>query len=222
MTVQEAYIRFLDLVNRNATNNNINVDKPRFVISFNSTAIKYVEWVLDKRDADLIRHIQGLLILEHPLTKSKTEDNYESFTLPSDFIDLANLHAYASKGNCKDQRIQLFEVKSENIEELINDDSNKPSFDYRETFYLAANGAANIYKTDFTISKANLSYYRYPKKVDIAGYIHLDNTASVDIDPEFDDKSVLKILMAMAKAFAASTGDTAQYQLNKDRLFSDI
>lgn len=222
MKISEAYVTFVDLVNRNLTNNNLNVDKPRFINLFNKVSIEYVSWILDKRNDDGIRFVSPLLVLEAPLTIEEIREDFSSFYLPQDYFDLANFHVYATKGKCKDIRLKTFEVKSEDIEELLNDDSNAPSFEYRETFYLVNSNRVTVYQDDFKVTKATLSYYRYPKKVDIAGYIHLDGTASNDTDPEFDDKAVHRILTAMAKQFASSNGDSTAYQLNKDKLFSEI
>jgi hypothetical protein len=222
MKISEAYITFVDLVNRNLTNNNLNVDKPRFINLFNRISIEYVSWLLDKRQDDGIRFIEQLLIMEHPLKVAEIKEDSTSFFLPEDYLDLANFHVYATYKKCKEVRLKTFEIKSEDLEELLNDDSSIPTFDYRETFYLVNSGRVTAYQQDFKIPKATLSYYRYPKKVDISGYIHLDKTNSKDIDPEFDDKVTHRILTAMAKQFASSNGDTTAYQLTKDKLFSEI
>lgn len=211
------------MVNRNSTNNNLNVDTSRFIILFNKVSIEYATWLLEKRNEDGIRYLSPLLVLEQPLIEDSRKDTHTTFNLPLNYLDLANLHVFVSKEACKNVKVKSFEVKSENLEELLDDDSNKPSFEYRETFYLTASNKVNIYKSDFEISKANLSYYRYPKKVDIAGIERVDQSIStVDIDPEFDDKVVHEILTAMAKQFSATNGDQLGYQTNKDKLFSKI
>ncbi len=223
MKIKEVYVSFLDTVNRNMTNNNLNVDLPRFITLLNTTLQRYVSWILEKRNEDVIRYISPLLILEKSLEKSEQKQNFTTFHLPKDYFDFANLHVYASKGNCKMQKLKKpFEVKSEDIEELIGDSSNEPSFEYRETFYLTTEKKVAVYKKDFEIDKVDLTYYRYPKKLDIEGYIKIDNTSSVDIDPELDDKVMNKVIVAMAKQFSATNGDTAGYQIQNDILFSEI
>lgn len=222
MQINEVYISFVNMVNSNATNNNLSLDKFRFVTLFNSTAIRYVQWMLEKRNDDSIRNISSLLILDKPLQADASTNTISTFTLPKDYFEFANLSLVASKGNCKNKKISTFEAKSEDVEELLADESNKPSFEWRETFYLLSENKVVAYKTDFNIDKAFLSYYKYPKKVDIAGYINLNNQPSSNIDPDFDDKVVNKILQAMAKEFSANKGDTSSYQLNSDRLFSNI
>jgi hypothetical protein len=222
MTIEEAYVQFLTLVNRNATNNKVNVDKPRFVILFNDIQRRYVEWVLEKRNEDTIRFISRLLIQEFPLTVSATKETHNLYTLPANYFDLANVQVYASTECCKRRKLQVNEIKSEDTEELLADENSKPSFKFAETFYLTTSNNVAVYKEDFTIDEVTLSYYRYPVAVDISGYRKLDSTASTSINPEFDDKVVNRILIGMAKEFSAINSDTTAYQLDKDRLFAEV
>lgn len=223
MQINEAYIRYLDLVNKNATNNNASVSKARFVINFNDIAIKYVEWMLEKKNDDSIRNIAFLLNLDKEINKLTSEDRFDVFNLPDDYFDFSNLSVIGSKNSCKEKRLSTYEAKADDVEELYWDESNKPSFEYRETFYvLSKDKTVSVYKDGFSIDKGLLSYIRKPKEVDIAGYVNANNQPSTNINPEFDDRVTLKILQAMAKDFTAKTGDSGNYQLNKDRLFSNI
>lgn len=222
MTIEQAYLQWLQLVDRNLTNNNISADKPRFIMAFNSLQNRYLEWLLEKRNEDAIRYASPLLEPNKNLQKSASTPSYESFDLPTDYFDFANLAVFASKGGCKDQRVFTFEVKSEDVEELLADVDNRPSFEYRETFYYTASNKINVFKTDFSIDKAQLTYYRYPKKVDIVGYIKEDGSSSSSVDPEWDDKSVTRILIAMSKEYVANNADANKYQIERDRLFSQV
>lgn len=219
MTIGEAYIRFLNLVNRNATNNQINVDKPRFVLLFNDIQNRFVRWKLDKRNEDEIREIQRLLVQESPLALNQNRETHNSYTLPEDYFDFANVWAKAKTDCCESRRMHLFEVKSEDVEEKLTDIHSQPSFEFNESFYYFSNDNILVYKKDFELDKVLLTYYRYPVQIDISGYINLDGGASQDIDPEFDDKVVNQILVAMAKEFSAVNADAQGYQLDKDRLF---
>lgn len=100
MQINEVYISFVNMVNSNATNNNLSVDKFRFVTLFNSTAIRYVQWMLEKRNDDSIRNISNLLILDKQLQPDVLTDTISTFVLPKDYFEFANLSLVASKGNC--------------------------------------------------------------------------------------------------------------------------
>jgi hypothetical protein len=222
MKIDEAYLRFLNQVNKNLTNNKVNVDKPRFILLYNDIRNRYIEWILEKRNEDAIRYISPLLTPNKKLDKAGKKHTYDDFNLPNDYFDLANLHIHASNSNCKGIEVKAWEVKVEDVEEKYNDEFQKPSLAYRETFYHTADNKVLIYKKDFDIQEAFLSYYRYPEKVDIEGYIHPDGTASQNVDPELDDKVVGRVLVAMSKEFSAINDDTQGYQVDNSRLFTSI
>ena len=221
MKIEEVYVRFVDIVNRNMTNNNVNVDKIRFLFLFNSASIKYLSWILEKRNEDDIRQIAPFLVHDSVLSIEDRQAQFDRYVLPKDYFDLSNVSVFATKGNCINQKLFTFEVKSENTEEVLSDENNKPSFEYRETFYLTASKNLIVYKDDFKIETVSLTYYRYPKKVDIEGYFKEDSTASVSIDPEFDDRAIEKILLIMAKDFTAINGDVNGFQINTSRISSE-
>jgi hypothetical protein len=222
MKIEEAYLRFVNQVNRNLTNNNVNVDKPRFVLLFNDISNRYLSWVLEKRNEDSIRYGSTLLVLDKELVKVSSNPRHDDFELPDDYFDLSNLTVFASNDSCSLVPLKTWEIKVEDLEEKYNDEFNSPSVEWAETFYATASGKVAVYKKNFSIDKARLSYYRYPRQVDIEGYIRIDGTPSQSIDPEFDDKVVNKILVAMSKEFAAINEDTQRYQVDSNRLFSEI
>lgn len=222
MKIADAYILFEDIVNRSATNNNTSIDRPRFITLFNWAQIKYVEWLLEKRNEDDVRDISKLLIPQKELKLKKSGSTISTFTLPKDYFNFANIFIEAKKGKCIVSDFLLFEARPDDVHELLGDSNNDPSFEYRESFYHFSEDTVLIYKKDFEIHKTFLTYYRYPRVVDIEGYIKSDgNLQSVNIDPEFDDKVVQKILTIMSKEFSANNGDQAAYALSKDRLSTE-
>lgn len=81
----------------------------------------------------------------------------------------------------------MWEAKNENVHELLGDDNNKPSFDYRETFYTIGDGKVVVYESGFRTEEVKMTYYRNPVRVDLAGYINAAGERSTDIDPELPD-----------------------------------
>ena len=222
MQIELAYLNFLDLVNQNNTNNNVSVDKERFVLLFNFISNRYVAWILDKRNEDQIRYVQKLLVKRKPLQSGNFDSQTNEFKLPEDFFDHSNVYATAQNEKCASMKLNLFEVKSEDLEELLADDYNKPSLEWSETFYHFSSDNLVFYVDNFKIKECQLTYYRYPKKVDIAGYYDEFGNQSSNIDPELDDKAVNQILLAMSKDFAINNGDPSKYQMDGARLFSPI
>lgn len=222
MNVNEAYLKFIQKVNKNYTNDNIVVDRGRFVLLYNEVQNKFVEWVLEKRNEDDIRDIQVLLVPDEELSLKNKILNHQDFELPKDFFSFSNIQVFARNKECSKAKLQAFEVKSENTEELLADVHNKPSFKFRETFYKIGSNTINVYVDDFDISKLYLTYYRYPRQIDIEGYLKIDKTQSINIDPEFDDKIVDRILSACAKEFNINDENLQKVQFDKDRIFSRI
>lgn len=222
MKIEEAYLQFLNEVNKNSTNNKISVDKPRFIILFNDIQNRYLEWILEKRNDDSIRYVSPLLVLNRNIPKVSSSERHDDFELPSDYFDLSNLSVLAKNTSCNSIRLKTWELKNDDLEETYNDDFNCPTVKWRETFYTTASNKVSVYKKDFDITKAELSYYKYPRKVDIEGYFHLDGSPSQNIDPELDDKAVGRIIVGMAKEFSSINDDTASYQLESDKLFKKI
>lgn len=223
MNIEQAYLKFLEKVNKNFTNDNIEVDRGRFIMIFNEAQNKIVEWILEKRNEDEIRYIQKLLIYDKKLELNNKILNHENFSLPKDFFSFSNVQVYADSGSCKSDKLYAFEIKQENIEELLQDEFNKPSFEYRETFYSIGSDSINIYTlNEFTIGKVFLTYYRYPIQVDIEGYLKDDGKYSINVNPEFDDKLVDRILTNCAKEFSVNNDNLDKYQVEKDRIYSKI
>tara|TARA_R110000772_G_scaffold59348_9_gene134410 strand:+ start:2216 stop:2884 length:669 start_codon:yes stop_codon:yes gene_type:complete len=222
MKIENAYLQFLNLVNRNMTNNKVNVDKPRFIILYNDVANKYVEWILEKRNEDAIRYVAPLLVPNKKLSNRRSKHTYDEFALPDDYFDLANLHIHAGGKSCGGVELKAWEIKAEDVEEKYNDKFQEPSLPWRDTFYHTADNKVLVYKKDFSIQEAFLSYYRYPVQVDIIGYTHIDGTPSQSVHPELGDKVIGRILLAMSKEFSAINGDSQGYQVDNARLFSAI
>ena len=222
MTSEELYIEFIDLVEENATNNNLDASKELFVSLYNSTSLQYLEWILEKRNEDAIRYVSPLLILKEKLQLESSKPTHDNYKLPEDFFDFSNLDVYAKTDCCDEDRLKTFEIKEDDELEIYYDKFNEPSFPYRETFYTLSNNNVAVFKKGFYISKVNLSYYRYPRQIDIEGYIRTDGTNSQNINPDLDDKVTKRILIATAKVFSANKGDSQGYQINSDRLFKSI
>lgn len=222
MNIQDAYHKFINKVNENHTNDNIVVDKPRFVSLFNEYQNRYVEWVLEKRNEDEIRNIQVLVVSNKPLKRYISTFNNIQYILPKDYFDFIDITGFVKDKECGEIKFNLFEAKGENISVLFSDENSKPSLKYRESFYTFGGNKVILYKDNFDFNKVYLTYYKYPLEVDISGYIKMNNSQSVDTDPIFDDKVVDRILSAAAKGFDINTENYNKISLDNDRIFSKI
>lgn len=220
MNIGTAYLKFLEKVNKNYTNDNISVDRGRFVSLFNAKQIRFLEYVLEKRNEDDIRYVQKMLVKDKSLLFSGKTLNHCDFNLPDDLFSFVNVQAMADNSICSSEPIVLWEVKNENIHELLQDEYNKPSFKWRETFYSFSEDKIIVYVDNFNISKVFLSYYRYPREVDMAGYVKEDGKYSLDLDPEWDDKIVERIIEFCVADFDINNDNLQRYQIDNVRKIS--
>lgn len=222
MTIQDAYIKFLQKVNKNLSSDNIIADKSRFIILYNENQIKRIVELIEQGNDERNREINTFLLPNILLEKDKEETDRVLYKLPLNFLDLSSVYAYGSKGECKKQKISLYEIKDKNYTQVSQDNYSQPSFSYRESPFLIADSKVNILKGDFTIDNVYLTYYRYPKKVDIEGYIKIDEEASKDIHPEGDERFIDKVINMCAIDFNRNNLDTGAIQINKERTITNI
>lgn len=215
MNVQDAYFQFLQKVNKNIGSRNITADKPRFVSLYNEAQVKRLLYVLNNASDLGVREIHYFLKPNTDLAITNTFLDRVVCELPEDYLDFSSAYALATKGKCKDKKISLWEIKNKNYT-VVDDNYNAPSFDYREAPVSIANNWLNIFTKDFTINKAVLTYYRYPKSIDIEGYVK-GGKASQNINPEGDKRFIDRVITMAALDFARNNSDTQDVQIEKDR-----
>jgi len=217
MTIQEVYLRTLQKVNRNLGSNNILLDKGRFVLLYNKCQVDRILEVYRLND-DRIREIQMFLVTNETLAPLTNQELTTPFDLPPDYLELSNAYAFADKGKCKDKKISLFEIKDKNANEIAFDEYNKPSFEYRESSFIIAEDKLHVYRVDdFNYTRAIISYYKYPRQVDIDGYIRIDGTPSSDIQPEGDQDFIERVIDKVAFEFAKNNEDVSLANLNQNQ-----
>lgn len=221
MTVNEVYVKTLNKVNKNLNSNNVTLDRQRFVMMYNEEQIRRILHVLTVGGDDLdLREIQFLLKPQVEITDKTDLPDRVNFKLPSDYLDISSAYCNAVKGDCKD-KVFLWEIKDKNYTEKLSDEYNKPSFEYREAPYIIADNQINIFVDSFEINATHLSYYRYPKSIDIEGYINLQNATSINIDPEGDQRFIDRITSMVAESYARNYEYTQKFQLEKDRILNN-
>lgn len=223
MTILEAYKRFQLKLNSLTNSDNVDISPGEFILVYNDQQNKWYESKFKGRSSkQVIDDIQTLIARDTSLTKVGTFNDFEEFDLPNDYLDYISNYCKASKGQCEDRRITAYQVMSPNKELFFNDQYNSPSFEHKETFITVSADKLQVYKTDFSVNSVFLTYYRYPKAVDIAGYTKLDNTASTNIDPELVDEYVNEIIDWCVAEVDRIFKDTGSFQLSADRLTRNI
>lgn len=145
-----------------------------------------------KRYEDLQFFVVPYSKLEVTKNKDDILNSYSSniTTLPSKLFIPIDAYVVTSRGECKNRRLKIIElVKHGDLQLKLDSPQYTPSFEYQETLGTMSENIFYTYsdKTNsFEINNLYITYLRYPKKMDIAGYIHLDNSPSVLQDCELD------------------------------------
>lgn len=219
MNSREIYKRFLLKINKNDTNEGINILPSLFVLMFNTEAQRWLGQKLDD-DSDNIKidHLDILLKSDHKLKKGKKGDGWVEFELPDNFYRHSSSYALAKKGNCSGVKIFYFEKKPLGFSATLADDFSKPHFDYEEAPFIITEGKIKAYFNDFEIIEFLASYYRVPTPIDIAGYVKIDGSDSTDVDCELDDHSIDEILNRLVLEANREFENAEGFQYSKERI----
>ena len=210
--IEQVFIKYKNKVEKNITNDQASTDRGRFVLLFNETQNKFIEFHLQQRGIDDIRYIQNFLVLDEKIASSaKTQDHY-NFKLPKNYLDLSDVRGLASKSECKDVKINLFEIQTENLSEIIQDEFNKPSFKWRESPYTINANTVSVYVDDFSVDNILLTYYRYPNQISLIDPNDPESEFNELVKLEWDDKALDRIISMCAGEFDIKQNNP-RYQL---------
>ncbi len=221
MTTEQAYLKFQIKVNENFETSKIAVDRGRFVILLNESMNKMMENIIDRKKDDEIRYIQKVLVKDFKIQKKSSKETADYFTLPNNYFDFSSAYTKATKNNCKNQRIELFEIKDDNSTEIFQDEFNEPSFIAREAPFTFSEDSLIVFKKDFTNTELLLSYYRYPVQVKLLDDENPESEFDTNFNPEFDDKFMDRII-SMATAEYEINNENPKYQINKQQAIQKL
>lgn len=221
-------------LNKVATNVGQNIPDEDKIIALNKAQISLIKRKLSvnnvfslgldsfkKRYEDL----QKLVVPNENISVTKVQDVYTSYSV--DVLSLVNKYMFpisivgmCTKGNCINrpvfaQRI----VKHADLDTMMANSNYLPSFEYQDTISLISSDKIYIYTDDtFEINSAYISYIRYPQVINIAGYIELDGTASIDSDCELDNYLEDELLVLAAQELAMNTENLPAIQNSEIKL----
>lgn len=216
-TIEQVKERYIIKAEKNGTNDGITTDNYRICLLYNESQNKFLTLHLQNRGIDDVRYIQNFLVLDKKIPySSKSEDKY-NFKLPDNYFDLADVRANAQKNNCKDL-INLFELRTENLNEVLSDEYTKPSFEWREALYTVNSNDLSIY-TDrsFKVNDILLNYYRYPNQIKLKNEENPESGFDPNSLIEWDDKSLDDIISLMVFNLDINENNPA-YQLQTLRI----
>jgi len=166
---------------------------------------------------------------DHEL-KLKLADSYMNKYITSignltpKFMFYLDSYMIAEKGECKNRVIYCNTdlVKHSDIDTLLQNNNYKPSFEYQETICDISSDELHYY-TDGTFKPISvyLSYIRYPKEMDLEGYVHFDGSNSTTVDCELEDYLEDELLDLTVQSLAMNTENVPQVQFTQQRLLNN-
>jgi len=193
-------------LNKLATNIHQQIQVEDKVLALNEAQIKLIKQKIDinnnfrlgldgnkKRYQDLQFLIENFE--DHGLTLTISDKNLNRYltktsSLTPRYMFYIDSYLLATKGECRDRKIftNADLIKHSDITTLLNNNNYKPSFEYQETLVDISSDEIHVY-TDgtFTPGKLYVSYIRYPKEIDLEGYIKFDGTDSTTVNCELED-----------------------------------
>lgn len=215
MLIEDVYLIYLNKAEKNLTNDAKSTDRGRFTILWNNQQLNFLDRLLQMRGSDDIRQAQVFLKIDKPLEKQSESKTSTKFKLPQDFFDIGDVQAFATKDNCKNQKLFLYETSPENYTEYLRNNDTKPDFLWRESIFSLSSDSVEIFQDNFTIEKALMSYYRQPNKIQLIDEQNPESDFDEDIIIEWDDKSIYKIIDMCVIEFDISANSN---RLNADAL----
>lgn len=214
------------MLNKNDTNDGINIAPGVFVLLYNAEMLNWLEEELKKDEDNIdVNKIEFLFLSDFKVETFAPPDNnkkFIEFILPEDFFQIYGSWSYADRNECKDMKIFNWEKKPGNIIAVLSDENSKPSFDYQEAPYTVGADKIKIYFDDYIVKDTFINYYRTARKIDIEGYIHFNGDPSKNVDPELDEQSTLEILARVVTEAEREIDNAEGLQIAKDRTNSEF
>lgn len=219
MTSLEAYVVFVNLANKLNSNDDVNIDRGRFVLLYNKHAKIWLSArVRRDRATQKIDELQQLIKEHVKLTPIGAYADHVDFQLPADWFDNISGYAVCSRGPCKGKVINADQVKNEEKRLILFDENWRPDFDFEWLPITVGEDRIQVYFKDFTVDEFYIDYYRYPRNIDIEGYTHIDGTSSVNIDPDVDDIYVNEIIDLVVADVSRIYQNNEKVQLDLNRI----
>lgn len=216
-TTEQAFIKFQIKVNETYESSKIGVDRGRFVILFNEAQNKMVELILNRKQTDDYQYIDNLLVPNFKIDRDSSILDADTFKKPEDFLNFSSGYSTATKNECKDIKISLFDIKDDNKTEILQDEFNNASFLAREAPFSMAGNKLFVYNNnDFTHESLYLSYYRYPKKIKLLDPDNPESQFDPTANPELDELLLDRVISMASSEFEVNV-ENPKYQIDRMR-----
>lgn len=213
-------------LNKLSSNDYTNVESWMILDAFNSAQVLWTRRNLhgenlkkegDEQSTSRIDDFQMLLVTTPSLLMNDRQVFFETAApLPKDYLRFKRISANASSDCCPDpRRLVIYIGEEANPDILLRDINKRPSFEYAETFATFGNNKFKIYTDEkFVVQDVNLTYYRQPRRIQIAGVkdTYTGLTPTTDVTCEFNEDLIELLVFEMTDMLAADIESLVQAQ----------
>ena len=235
ISVEELVYEFKLALNKVTRQDNVDIPIENIIVYLNQAQVSWVKTKLNPNNV----YRAGYEAIRKRIDDLQTlkEDNIELKPVKSndllhigyncsledakDYMFYINSYSLANKNTCSGILTHDL-IKSGDLTTRYLNVNYSPSFEWRSTLVTLGDNNLTVY-TDgsFQIDKVFISYLRYPKKIDIQGYIKLDNTQSTNQDCELPEYAKQDIVDLAVKFAAQASDNQAQAVYAEDRLIKN-
>lgn len=148
-----------------------------------TTLRKGMEEIQKRKD-----EFQKIIVPDEDISCDKFDKNVFGFSfdnLKHEYMILARTQAFGKKDNCKTRALSGILAQSDDLNILSDSAADKSSFEWGECLFRLANNQLRFYAEEgMVIETARVDYVRYPKPLDLEGYVTMKGVPSTTVDCE--------------------------------------
>lgn len=223
MLNQTILIKVRQRLNKLASNDYDNIQDWQIVEAFNKGQSDWCRRNLhglnvkqegDEQSTSRIDDLQPLLDTVS-LVMSERDLFFESVSLPEDYMRWKRISVKAKSECCPSKSIVVYLAEQANRDELLRDRNKKPNFNWGETFAMFEDNKIQVFTNgEFLILSSELTYYKQPIKIQIAGVKdpYTGIVPAVDVPCIFKDDLTEVLIDECAKIIAGDIESQIQMQ----------
>lgn len=207
MTSKKAQLRVKNGLNKLDSQDYPNIKAWKIEEAVNTAALRFCRRRAETKE-NTIKAVDDLQVLlkSAKLSGSNRDTFFISHKLPTDYIGHSRVTPICNKGNCIGIKIVSEPIENSNVDELLQDFSSQPSFDFEQTFHVLSGNKVKVYHNgDFEVKEIELDYYKTPQYITFPSTPQIDGGIGKDMTWEFKDDICDLII---EEAIAILSGDT--------------
>ncbi len=226
MITAEVVYKYKVTVNKLDSQDFIDLPLPTILDILNKTILGYTDAIyginnLFRQGVESFQRriddLEALVVNDLPnITYISAGNNIFTGALPDNYLHLLRSYSLATKDLCVDRALRNIQYSHDELNDILvsKDPYKYPSFEWQELPINISSGKIFGY-TDgtFTCTELHIEYLKTPTQIDLAGYVHLDGSASADVNSELPDYLLEDIITLAALNTKAIIGDTEGYKL---------